>query len=987
LGQLLSSDQRDFEGGGAIAYAGSGLTLSRETVAPLIGAQSLKAVSTVNGLAFLWPLSGVDAYFTVPVGVRTFKVTLAVLAPAGRAMQLWVRRFHPGLATYDDVVTSFTGTGEIQWVSGEIDTLSDTPAVQFYLLDFASTIGSEYWIDGAFFSDSDGIPTGALEIAFASAPLAETPAWTDVTTDLQRVSFSRGRSSALSRWEAGQGTVLLENLQRQYEPFYGFPALSFDGNDLVTVGDFNDFSGNAAFSVECWVLPSLLGIGQVLVGKTDASDGWQLNLEATGAVRIARRAAAVTELAVSTTVLPPEQWSHVAATYDGSNLKIYVNGTLETTGASALALPNTALNLVIGARSDTTFHFTGDLADVRLWNVALTGVQIDDRMLSTLTGSETNLVGLWLLNEGTGTTANDLSPSNTDGTITGATWVTGKGVYPNILPRRRVRFRTANGTPVFEAFASGFYPTYESLDYATCSVPLADGFKVLGESLLRAAYDREVLADSPVFYYKMNETSGEVAFDSSGNGRHGRFYGAGIEFEQTWPESAHENSATYFPPLPDEGHLRAATTDITTPCSFEFNVLFPADGENHRIFSSSHMDIPNPPGSVIPMVLVITDPEGILDVYLSGGAAVVQEINSPRSVGSNGWHHIVVTVSADARTLTLYVDGEEVATETDAMAGPTSIPGQIPTVGLPYHPGPDGTSKWAGFMAGLAYYDSALSAGRVAAHYAAVRAGYGELTGERVENVLDQAEWPASRRDVETGQIQMASNYDAETQNALIAIKQAEETEGGHAFISRSGDLTFLDHYAALITHPRSMTSQATFGNEEGEHNPSSLVLAIDTDDTANVIRVTHQDGSVAEVRDETSVAKYGALAVDERSAALTAAEAKGQAEWELLRLKDPQAMRIRSMTFELFQSNVDQLCSLELMDRVTARWTPPGGGARIDQEALISKITHDINADPATWRMTIEMMPLGLATDQFWRWGTSAWEGADTRFGWGVGV
>jgi hypothetical protein len=782
LGQLLSSDQRDFEGGGAIAYAGSGLTLSRETVAPLIGAQSLKAVSTVNGLAFLWPTSGVDAYFTVPVGVRTFKVTLAVLAPAGRAMQLWVRRFHPGLATYDDAVTSFTGTGEIQWVSGEIDTLSDTPAVQFYLLDFASTIGSEYWFDGAFFSDSDEVATGTLEIAFASEPLAESPTWESVTADLQRVSFSRGRSSALSRWEAGQGSVLLENLERQYEPFYAA----------------------------------------------------------------------------------------------GSN-------------------------------------------------------------------------------------------------------------YPNVLPRKRVRFQTANGTPVFEAFASGFYPTYESLDYATCSVPLADGFKVLGESLLKAAYDREVLADSPVFYYKLNETSGEVAFDSSGNGRHGRFYGAGIEFEHTWPESAHENSATYFPSLPDEGHLRAATTNVAATFTYEFNILARAVTVSERFFTTDHRGVFDGSAPTPLYVVAQVDAGGKIDVAVADDLNEM-EVSPPNVITGTGWHHFAIVVSASESTLKVYLDGVLVGTDAGALTALDPTLSVIPVIAMPYHPGADLTVKWSGFMGPVAYYDSALSAGRVAAHYAAVRAGYGELTGERVTEVLDQAEWPASRRDVETGQIQMASNYDAETQNALIAIKQAEETEGGHAFISRSGDLTFLDHYAALITHPRSMTSQATFGNEEGEHNPSSLVLAIDTDDTANVIRVTHQDGSVAEVRDETSVAKYGALAVDERSAALTSAEAKGQAEWELLRLKDPQAMRIRSMTFELFRSNVDQLCSLELMDRVTARWTPPGGGARIDQEALISKITHDINADPATWKMTIEMMPLGLATDQFWRWGTSTWEGADTRFGWGVG-
>lgn len=786
MAQLLNDDQRRFEGSGALEWDGFQVTLSRETATPLVGSKSLKAVSAANGLAYFWPTSGGNPYFLISPGVRDYTVSLAVQGPAGRAMELWVRRFHPGLGSFTDATTAFTATGAIQWVSVEITTLSDTPAVEMYVLDFGSTIGSTYLVDQVFFSDANEVASGELEIAFASEPLAETPTWADVTTDLMHVSFSRGRSSGLSRWEAGQGSLLLENLSRQYEPFYA-----------------------------------------------------------------------------------------------------------------------------AGANN------------------------------------------------------------------------------PNVIPRKRVRFRTDAGSPVFEAFADGFYPRYASLDYATCSVPVTDGFKMLTPAPLQSQYDIEVLADNPVFYYKMNETGGEVALDHSGNGRHGHYMGSGIEWEHTWPEPAHKQSAVFWPPLDDDGHLRTALTDITTPCSWEFNIVtgIPVDGHHAQIFKSYNVDTSWVSGFSVPGLVLVVRSDGELDVNWNGGAADQIEIDPSEMIASRGSQHIVATVSADSKTLKVYVNGILSEAVVSTLAGPLTIANQVGVMSLTHNLIAGVSNKWTGWSGPIAFYNTELSAARVAAHYNAVRAGFGDLSGARVVNLLDQAGWPVSRRDLDPGQIELASAYDLKTQHALAALKAAEETESGNLFIDRAGNLTFLDHYATLISHARSLTSQATFGNEAAEINPSSLELAADTDGIANVIRVTHIDGSVSEASDATSITKYGSLALEQKSIAHSAVEATGQAEWELLRLKDPQALRIRSLTVELFESNVEQLCALELMDRVTANWTPPGGGARISQEALISKITHDINADPATWKLTIEMMPLGLADTQFWRWGASAWEGANTRWGWGVGT
>ncbi|WP_026098087.1 LamG domain-containing protein [Kamptonema formosum] len=119
-------------------------------------------------------------------------------------------------------------------------------------------------------------------------------------------------------------------------------------------------------------------------------------------------------------------WTHVAATYDGTNLKLYVNGNLAGTLATAY-VPNTAFPLRIGAgaseQTPPCYYFFGSIAEVSVWKVARTAEQIKADMSKRLTGKEANLVGYWPLNDarvdGSALKVSDLT-GNFSGTLTGA---------------------------------------------------------------------------------------------------------------------------------------------------------------------------------------------------------------------------------------------------------------------------------------------------------------------------------------------------------------------------------------------------------------------------------------------------------------------------------------------------------------------------------------------------------------------------------------
>jgi glucose/arabinose dehydrogenase len=168
-------------------------------------------------------------------------------------------------------------------------------------------------------------------------------------------------------------------------------ALSFDGvNDWVTVGDANSLDLQAGMTLEAWVNPTALGTtgsSWRCVAFKEQSLGMVYALYANngsarpvGQVTVGgeRNAAGTAQLALNT-------WTHLATTYDGANLKLYVNGTqvASTSVAGAIAVSTGALRL--GGNAVWPEWFQGQLDDVRIYNRALAPAEIQSD-LSTPVG-------------------------------------------------------------------------------------------------------------------------------------------------------------------------------------------------------------------------------------------------------------------------------------------------------------------------------------------------------------------------------------------------------------------------------------------------------------------------------------------------------------------------------------------------------------------------------------------------------------------------
>ena len=91
--------------------------------------------------------------------------------------------------------------------------------------------------------------------------------------------------------------------------------------------------------------------------------------------------------AAGTSQLPLNAWTHVAATYDNTTLRLYVNGVQVGSRAVSGALVTSTGVLRIGGNSMWGEFFAGRIDEVRIYNRALSAGEIQADMALPLGGS------------------------------------------------------------------------------------------------------------------------------------------------------------------------------------------------------------------------------------------------------------------------------------------------------------------------------------------------------------------------------------------------------------------------------------------------------------------------------------------------------------------------------------------------------------------------------------------------------------------------
>lgn len=211
-------------------------------------------------------------------------------------------------------------------------------------------------------------------------------------------------------------------------------VLSFDGiDDLVDLGKRTEHKITRDITIEAWVYATRQRKWDGIVSRTfdtNASEsGYCLMLDGAGGIQAGLRTiggpAEKFYYSSGEKTLPLNEWHHIAATYDGKHVIVYVDGELKKKVAQTGDIdydPDHPLTIATFRDDDESQYFAGKIAEVRIWNVARTEEQIKEAMHQALRGSEEGLVGYWPMDEGSGSIIKDRSKNGIHGTISGASW-------------------------------------------------------------------------------------------------------------------------------------------------------------------------------------------------------------------------------------------------------------------------------------------------------------------------------------------------------------------------------------------------------------------------------------------------------------------------------------------------------------------------------------------------------------------------------------
>ena len=191
-------------------------------------------------------------------------------------------------------------------------------------------------------------------------------------------SFSEGAGTTVADASGNGNDGTIANAAWTTAGKYG-NALVFNGTTArVTINDSATLHLTSAMTLEAWVNPSsVTSAWRDVIYKGD--DNYYLEGTSTTSSRPAGGATGGSTV-YATAALTANTWAHLAVTYDGATLRLYVNGAQVASQARAGNLTTSTNPLQIGGDSIYGQFFSGIIDEVRVYNVALTAAQIQADM-------------------------------------------------------------------------------------------------------------------------------------------------------------------------------------------------------------------------------------------------------------------------------------------------------------------------------------------------------------------------------------------------------------------------------------------------------------------------------------------------------------------------------------------------------------------------------------------------------------------------------
>jgi len=214
-------------------------------------------------------------------------------------------------------------------------------------------------------------------------------------------------------------------------------VLTFDGQDDYVDFGRNDIGGvfaegSSAFTISGWINPhqltnkaSTYGTRNVFFARSSDrySDNFEFGISESGNldVYIDEKVDNVIKT-FGNGELTVGQWHLFAIVFNGGQITIYLDEHEYAGSLRGSSLNKATSHVTLGATLHNNIYFTGQLANISVWNYPCSQTEIQRQRYQPLVGNEQGLVAYWL-NEGEETTIRDHSGNAHDGKLYGnPTW-------------------------------------------------------------------------------------------------------------------------------------------------------------------------------------------------------------------------------------------------------------------------------------------------------------------------------------------------------------------------------------------------------------------------------------------------------------------------------------------------------------------------------------------------------------------------------------
>ena len=259
--------------------------------------------------------------------------------------------------------------------------------------------------------------------------------------------------------DSTSATVTTEPVAFSIVPAAGSGGLYFDGlTDHVAMGDAPELK-LSTFTLETWFrresggIATTTGNGGVVAipliakGRNQADNStldtnWFLGIRESDGVLCAdfEGESGVNVPVSGITPVPSGVWQHAAATFDGNEWRLYLNGNLEATrSANGLtpridSIQHASIATAMNSNGLGDGAFGGFMNEVRIWNVSRTHSEIRQSINSEIV-SVGGLVARWAMTEGSGSTITSTANPAVIGSFGGMpVWTTGATFSNNVKP-------------------------------------------------------------------------------------------------------------------------------------------------------------------------------------------------------------------------------------------------------------------------------------------------------------------------------------------------------------------------------------------------------------------------------------------------------------------------------------------------------------------------------------------------------------------------